>query len=187
MSQGNNSIGHEDDLGGPVVVLLLAGVFVGFSAWNGPFDGVAADVWWVVLGASALGFAYVVRGFHSVFRTDGLGAAFVWLFTPQTTRSGTPRVSSDTAASPPSAPAGLETELFDERANGACEWCGDRIDSATVRQITPNTDGGQADPQNLIVLCPDCERKADGGTLSRSTLEQRVGERMDRWRGSLRN
>ncbi len=186
MSQSNNKVDYEDDLGGPVVVLLLAGVFAGFTAWNGTFDGVAVYVWWVVLGASALGFAYVVHGFHTAFRTDGIGAAFVWLFTPQTTQSGTPRVSSDTAESTPPVPAGLETDLFVERANRACEWCGERMDSSALRRIRPEAEGGANAPENLIVLCSTCDQNAEAGTLGRSTLERRVTERMDRWQGSFR-
>ncbi|WP_425607549.1 HNH endonuclease [Natrinema zhouii] len=42
----------------------------------------------------------------------------------------------------------------------------------------PRSEGGPNMPKNLIVLCPNCHRKADSGTISRSKLKYRVNEQL---------
>lgn len=74
-------------------------------------------------------------------------------------------------------------ELYFERANRKCEWCEEPIDSHETHHIKPRSEGGPNDPENLIVLCPNCHDKADRGMLSRSKLTRVVSKNMEQWQG----
>jgi len=74
----------------------------------------------------------------------------------------------------PPAPAALKNKLYYERANGACEHCGERVDQPHVHHIKPRADGGPNTLSNLIVLCPNCHSKADSGLIARHRLRYRA-------------
>ena len=80
---------------------------------------------------------------------------------------------SQTAKTPP-APAALKNKLYYERADGACEHCGERVDQPHVHHIKPRADGGPNTMSNLIVLCPNCHSKADSGLIARHRLRYRA-------------
>jgi len=74
----------------------------------------------------------------------------------------------------PPAPAALKNKLYYERADGACEHCGERVDQPHVHHIKPRADGGPNTVSNLIVLCPNCHSKADSGLIARHRLRYRA-------------
>jgi len=74
----------------------------------------------------------------------------------------------------PPAPAALKNKLYYERADGACEHCGERVDQPHVHHIKPRADGGPNTVSNLIVLCPNCHSKADSGLIARHRLRYKA-------------
>ncbi len=72
------------------------------------------------------------------------------------------------------APENLKNELYFERANQRCEWCEEWVDTPEIHHIVPRFEGGKNTAENLIVLCPNCHRKADRGILSKSKLEYKL-------------
>ena len=79
------------------------------------------------------------------------------------------------------APENLKNELYFERANQRCEWCEEWVDTPEIHHIVPRSEGGINTAENLIVLCPNCHRKADRGVLSRSKLEYKLNRQMEKW------
>ncbi len=78
-------------------------------------------------------------------------------------------------------PENLKNELYFERANQHCEWCEERVDTPEIHHIVPRSEGGKNTASNLIVLCPNCHRKADRGVISRSKLEYKLNRKMENW------
>ncbi|MFC7196702.1 HNH endonuclease [Halosimplex aquaticum] len=74
----------------------------------------------------------------------------------------------------PPAPESLKNDLYFERADQQCEWCGEQVDQPEVHHIVPRSEGGPNDRSNLIVLCPNHHRKADAGAISRSKLKSKI-------------
>lgn len=182
MSENNRS--NQDGEVIPIGILLVGSIVGGYLIVNNPLSGDTAYVSWILIGLSALGIVYVAAGFRGVYQKEGLDKAVNWLFgnTPASkggSASSETRTSNESKTPPPS--ESLKNELYFERANRECEWCGERVDSPDVHHIKPRAEGGPNDPENLIVLCPNCHRKADGGTISRSKLKYRVDEQMDDW------
>ncbi|WP_336135244.1 HNH endonuclease [Natronomonas amylolytica] len=163
----------------PIGVLLVGAIVGGYLIVNNPLSGDTAYVSWILTGLSALGVLYVAAGFRGVYQKKGLDTAVNWLFgnTPST-KSSSPNPGSKTPSQSKTPPPSesLKNELYFERANRECEWCGEHVDSPDIHHIKPRAEGGPNDPENLIVLCPNCHRKADGGTISRSKLKYRVDE-----------
>ena len=75
-------------------------------------------------------------------------------------------------------PENLKNELYFERANQHCEWCEEWVDTPEIHHIVPRSEGGKNTAGNLIVLCPNCHRKADRGVLSRSKLEYKLNRQL---------
>ena len=50
-----------------------------------------------------------------------------------------------------------------KRANRGCELCDWRVASCDIHHIVERKDGGSNDLNNLIILCPNCHRKAHFG------------------------
>lgn len=84
--------------------------------------------------------------------------------------------SDGEATKTPPAPENLRNDLYFERANRQCEWCDEPVDSPDVHHIKPRDEGGPNEPKNLIVLCPNCHRKADRGMISRSKLRRAISQ-----------
>lgn len=78
------------------------------------------------------------------------------------------------------APENLKNELYFERANQHCEWCEEWVDTPEIHHITPRSEGGKNIAENLIVLCPNCHRKADRGIISKSKLEYKLNRQMEK-------
>ncbi|WP_435193761.1 HNH endonuclease [Natronomonas sp. EA1] len=111
---------------------------------------------------------------YRVYATKGVGAAISFLLTTENGDSeSSSSADSGTERTPP-APEKLKNDLYFERANRQCEWCGEEVDSPDTHHITPRGEGGPNEPRNLIVLCPNCHRKADRGMISRSKLRRAI-------------
>lgn len=159
--------------GGFGAALFFAGFLLVATFWGSfgqvPFQ---AGVVSTVGGAVILGYGGYLVG------TQGWRDAQDYFITTDDSRSNSSTGDSESETTPP-APTDLRNELFFERANRRCEYCNDEIDQPEVHHITPRSEGGPNDPRNLIVLCPNCHRKADRGAISRSTLRYRVKTQTD--------
>lgn len=127
-------------------------------------------------GLIAIGLVVVLLTAR-VFTSDGPAAAIDYLISGQDDDSkvnqGGSSGEEDTTTTPP-APEEIKNELYFERADRKCEWCGESVDAPDVHHITPRNEGGPNEPENLIVLCPNCHRKADRGVISRSKLRYQI-------------
>ena len=73
---------------------------------------------------------------------------------------------------------GKKREL--ERKTGfKCEICGRRNEDITpdIHHIKSREDGGSNRESNLIVLCPNCHKRAHAGAITHSELKQAVTKR----------
>jgi hypothetical protein len=117
---------------------------------------------------------------YQVYTTEGAGAAVTYLFTVQSEdETDSTRDDDDETEKTPPAPENLKNELYFERAERQCEWCGEDVDSPDTHHIKPREEGGPNERENLIVLCPNCHRKADRGMISRSKLRHRVSDQVE--------
>jgi predicted HNH restriction endonuclease len=66
-----------------------------------------------------------------------------------------------------------------------------RSNGTEIHHIVAVKDGGTDNPENLILLCPNCHKKADIGILSRSFLRNHTVEdfyaEADNWRFEARS
>lgn len=107
-----------------------------------------------------------------IYKTKGWAEAQEFLVTvDEDTAEST---SSDTPEKTPPPSEKLKNELIFDRAGQQCEWCEERFDHPHVHHITPRREGGPNDPENLIVLCPNCHEKADREAIPRSKLRAKV-------------
>ena len=157
----------------PIVILIVSLIFGGYVVFERPLDIGATYIWVIVLALSTAGFFYVVWGFNEARKESGMNAAVRWLFTEL---NGEPQSSSadSTIEKTPPTPERLKNELRLDRADGRCEYCGEEMDFLEVHHIKPRSEGGPNTRNNLIVLCPNCHRKADRGVYSRSELKHKV-------------
>lgn len=133
-----------------------------------------------ILGGVLLALGIVVASLtYRVYASEGVGAAVDYLISEEKEQSNTTGNSSgrDTPKTPP-APESLKNKLYFERADSQCEWCEEDVDSPDVHHIEPREEGGPNEPNNLIVLCPNCHRTADRGVISRSKLRYKVAAEM---------
>lgn len=180
MSGGNAKSSEGEII--PFGVLLVGLILGGALLFNQPLTGETAWINWILIILCGLGVLYVGVGFRGVYEEDGLHQAVNWLFNGSLeTNSVSGSSTTDTTEKTPPAPEKLKNKLYFERANQQCEWCGERIDTPEVHHIQPRSEGGPNTRKNLIVLCPNCHRKADGGTIGRSKLKYRVREQMEEW------
>lgn len=79
-----------------------------------------------------------------------------------------------------------EKKKVDKSSNLKCAWCGTTL--MERHHITPYSEGGQNDSENLILLCPNCHTLVHQGKVSTQELYNRrkklTGE-VDRSSGSL--
>lgn len=180
----NNRSGQDGEVI-PLGILVVGSIVGGYLIVNNPLSGDMAYVSWILIGLCTLGVMYVAVGFNGIYQKEGLDTAVNWLFGNASTKKGRTSNSGTGNQNQPKTPPpseSLKNELYFERADRECEWCSESVDSPDVHHIKPRAEGGPNDPENLIVLCPNCHRKADGGTISRSKLKYRVDEQMGDWR-----
>lgn len=145
------------------VLLMSEGLMTGQPAlrWGIVLMGVALPV-----GVSAV--------LYRKCSNEGISAGIDWLIGRDATNSIT--ASDDSSEKTPPAPQSLKDDLYFERADKHCEWCDTQVDSPDVHHITPRSEGGPNEPENLVVLCPNCHRKADRGLISRSKLQRVISD-----------
>jgi len=157
--------------GGFALVLLIAG---GISLYTFGFSLDSLPSLFA-LGMVAVGLLIVGWG-GVVYRSEGTGAALEFFFTVGDDMSESPdeTASDDKPEKTPPAPQSLKDDLYFDRADQECEWCGNRTDQPEVHHITARSEGGPNEPSNLIVLCPGCHAKADRGAISKTKLRSKV-------------
>ncbi|MFC6716999.1 HNH endonuclease [Natrialbaceae archaeon GCM10025810] len=170
---GRKSTSDEEGGLAPIVILVASLVFGGYVVFERPFDIGPTYVWVIVLLLSIAGLLYVAWGFDDVRKESGVHAAVNWLFSDLDEESRS-QVSDSTTEKTPPASESLKNELRLDRAGGQCEYCVEEIDLLEVHHIKPRSEGGPNTRKNLIVLCPNCHRKADRGVYSRSELKHKV-------------
>lgn len=154
--------------GGFGVALLLVGCFILYSFWE------AGNNLLLLFGVGFAGGGLIILSYGGyLLKTEGWREAWDFLATPADEKGGSSSDESDQEKTP-RAPESLRNELFFERANRRCEYCGGEVDQPDVHHIKPRSEGGPNTPSNLIVLCPNCHRKADNGLISQSKLRYRV-------------
>lgn len=181
---GSGGFLTEDDLredadlsdlppGGIGVGLLLAGTLILYSFWE------SGNTLLLLFGVGFVGGGLAILAYGGyLLKTDGWREAWDFLATPTDEKGSKSTDNSEKKKTPPT-PEKLKNKLFFERANRCCEYCGDEFDQPDVHHIEPRSEGGPNKPSNLIVLCPNCHRKADNGIISRSKLRYRIKEQSE--------
>lgn len=160
-----------------VVLLAVIGWIVATVDLPGGLDWY---VRWSLVGVCALLATGILAIAWWKGQSDGAAAGLRWLLTPVgKTEDGDSTADSDSVEKTPPAPQGLRNELYFERANKRCEWCDDSTDQPEVHHITPRSEGGANERDNLIVLCGSCHNKADSGSIARNKLRYVVSDRID--------
>lgn len=154
--------------GGFGLALLLTGCFIIYSFWD------AGNNLLLLFGVGSAGGGLLVLSYGGyLLKTGGWQEAWDFLATP-TDKEDNSSSNESGQEKTPRAPETLRNELFFERANRRCEYCEKEVDQPDVHHIKPRREGGPNTPSNLIVLCPNCHRKADNGQISRSKLTYKV-------------
>lgn len=171
-SSGPNTedLGSAEDLenlppGGVALVLIAAG---GIFLWTMGLDFGSPAFFlgsvMLVAGVAIIAWSFVV--------SDDASSALSLLVRVDNSNSG--NNGNEAASKTPPTPEKLKNDLFFDRANQQCEWCGSHVDQPEVHHIVPRSEGGPNEPSNLIVLCPNDHRKADSGAISRAKLKAKV-------------
>lgn len=152
------------------VAFIVAGIFMVYIFWGtSPTSYSLMGVGFVAVGIIPLAYATFL------FKTEGWRDAWRFLATDlETMIDGGTTATEDSTEKTPPAPEPLKNELFFERADRQCEYCGESVDQPDVHHIVPRSEGGLNERSNLIVLCPNCHRKADSGLISRSKLRYQL-------------
>lgn len=161
--------------GGLAIVLVFAGGL--FLSQTGFSPG--EPIFLLGAGMGVIGLAILAwAGF--IYRTQGPSEALDFLVTTDDEENaGGSTEGGETEKTPPT-PETLKNELIFGRADQYCEWCTDGpLDNPEVHHIQPRSEGGANEPENLIVLCPTCHRKADNGGISRTKLSGKLTHILD--------
>lgn len=65
------------------------------------------------------------------------------------------------------------SKILKRSKNTACSMCGWNETSLDIHHIKPKAKGGSDDHSNLIIVCPNCHRKAHEGKYSIEELKQK--------------
>lgn len=162
------AVDEDDQLppGGIALVAFLTGTI---AIWTSGFQ-TSSTVFLAGSGFLVLGLA--IAGW-AVVSADNLSECIELLATVEETTNNSDDSDAASEKTPP-APQKLKDDLYFERADQKCEWCGEHIDQPEVHHIIPRSEGGPNERSNLIVLCPNHHRKADAGAISRSKLKSKV-------------
>jgi hypothetical protein len=175
--RANANLTDEADLadlppGAIGLVLIIAGSLVLYTLWDANTQyGLLIGLGFVAGGITILAYgAYL-------FKMKGWREAWDFLATAEGSGSSSKSSSggSNQEKTPP-APESLRNELFFERANRRCEYCNEQIDQPDIHHIVSRSEGGPNERNNLIVLCPNCHRKADNGMISKSKLRYQLND-----------
>lgn len=159
----------------PPARLLLGGLIVGgFLIVEGGF---AVTSTLFLLGAAFLILPVGVGALtYRKYAEEGSAGAVEFLLTADEDdgSDASHAGSEDNVEKTPPAPEKLKNDLYFGRADRQCEWCGTDVDSPDTHHIKPRKEGGPNEKGNLIILCPNCHRKADRGMISRSKLRRAI-------------
>lgn len=149
-------------------VLLIAGGLLLYGFWD------AGNSLIVLIGlgiflAGLIPFTYA--GY--LFRTEDWRKAWNFLVTVESDDQSNGSSSSGLEKTPPTSEK-LKNKLIFDRADQQCEWCEESYDHLHVHHIEPRREGGPNEPENLIVLCPNCHENADREAITRSKLKAKV-------------
>lgn len=114
---------------------------------------------------------FIYAGYR--FREEGWHSAWDFIVTVESDCNDTRSLSKDTEKTPPG-PDKLKNRLIFDRAAQQCEWCEEKHDHLQVHHSEPRRDGGPNEPENLIVLCPNCHEHADRGARTHSKSKAKV-------------
>lgn len=157
----------------PIAAPVLSVVLI-YSVFAVGFGDITINL--AIGGAAVAIFAAFSYKINTVYQQEGVRQAINYAITAPAENNNSRKKTSkseDIEKTPP-APEKMKNELYFERADKQCEWCGKDIDSPDVHHIKPREEGGSNKTSNLIVLCPNCHRKADSGVISRSKLKYQV-------------
>ena len=183
----STSLTNEIDDSGETVDLdevppgLLAVLFVfvgGFILYSLDFP-VGSPGFLLALGLIVGGIAIFAWG-GVIYRKDGIKEATSFLFTAEGD-SDVQSSTNDVEKTPPISQRKKDA-LYMDRAARKCEWCGEKTAAPEVHHIKPRREGGPNEPENLIVLCPNCHREKVE-VLSRSKFRRQVKKQMEGWDG----
>jgi 5-methylcytosine-specific restriction endonuclease McrA len=150
------------------LVFLGVGGFASYIFWG------ATNPYYVLFGVVCIVVGLIPFAYAGyVLRIDDWLSAWEFLVTAEEygeTSSG----SSESPEKTPPAPKKLKEQLFFDRASQKCEWCEESYDHLQVHHIVPRREGGPNQPDNLIVLCPNCHENADREAIARSKLKSKV-------------
>ena len=149
-------------------LFLVGGIFL----WTGDLD-TSSPVF--VIGAGAVILASAIIGW-AFFATEELNETLSYLADSTDEAS---KMTEDKPEKTPQASEKLKNDLYFDRAEQSCEWCGADLDQPEIHHIVPRREGGPNERSNLIVLCPNHHRKADAGAISRSKLKAKVRRQED--------
>lgn len=178
-SGSSTASGEPEDVSvedlGPLGVSVVAGLLAAFLLNSQSLLGTQPYLKFGIVAACGLVVVGVFGVFYRKSRSDGLASGVDWLFGNGSASPNSGTKADDSRTKTPPAPQSLKDDLYFDRANRHCEWCETRIDAPDVHHIEPRGEGGPNEPRNLIVLCPNCHRKADRGMISRSKLRRAIG------------
>jgi|AntDeeMinimDraft_5_1070356.scaffolds.fasta_scaffold00735_11 hypothetical protein len=149
-------------------IFLTVGSFTIYTFWN------AENTFLPLFGAGALlvGITpFVYAGY--LLKAEDWQSAWDFLSTPVEEMTSSSSSASNKEKTPPT-PEKLKNKLLFDRAGQQCEWCEESYDHLQVHHIEPRREGGPNEPENLIVLCPNCHENADREAIPRSKLEAKV-------------
>ncbi|QSG01563.1 HNH endonuclease [Natranaeroarchaeum sulfidigenes] len=153
--------------GGLALVLIVAGVFVMRSAGFAPTSVVfLSGVVSAIIGVAIFAWAGLL------YKKHGWSDALEFLITVDDDLTSSEE--TDKPEKTPPTPEKLKNRLIFDRAGQKCEWCEESFDHPHVHHIKPRREGGPNEPENLIVLCPNCHEKADREAIPRSKLKAKV-------------
>ena len=81
-----------------------------------------------------------------------------------------------------------QKEFIASKSNHCCAWCGKKVYfkyGATIDHFVPLKKGGTNDPQNLVMMCEDCNKKKSSliipPDLGAKHLTEQYKEELDEW------
>lgn len=155
-----------------VGIFLISAFMLWYALTSMNPDG---NAYMIVIGGSILGVIAAIGDFLDYFdMSDYVDFSNIDGESQKSAKSN----KSKKKKTPP-APTALKNKLYYERAGGACEHCGERVDQPHVHHIKPRADGGPNTVSNLIVLCPNCHSKADSGLIARHRLRYKAKQQND--------
>lgn len=169
-------------IGGLIVCIVL---IVGLLSINFSTQTTVLTKWAFIIGSLAA-LLYIGFRFYQIKEDKGLQKAVNWLITPKRSKKKKSKKRKKGRKVPPVTKK-KRNELYFERAEKECEWCGKELlhRKPNIHHIKPASEEGTSNKiSNLIVLCRDCHDKADSGFISKDKLRYKVRKQNEKWEDS---